>query len=161
MIASILGIILISFVIIIALLLLGFFLSSRPRLNKLKGSLEALMAFGQDGAQIHFVRGKSERALTFDVKIVGGVKQLYFYVDPLKLDADQRSTFEEIVKEMDLKIGPRRGKARSRTVCVGSSAQRAEELARRTATEIFHWTSLTRFRFQMSKFVISDVKVCI
>jgi hypothetical protein len=139
------------------LILLGFavatvaivlFFTVRPGLRKVKGGLDFLLAYGRDGAEFRFIHVPTGKQIAFRLHMVGGVKQIYFLVDRLQLVPEERAALLQILESKGLKLQARRNRTKNEFVNVGHSAEMANELAWQVASEIMHWTGLTRFKFE-------------
>lgn len=132
----------------VAMVAIVLFFTFRPGLRKLKGGLDFMSVYGLDGAEFGFIHPGTGGQIAFRLHMVGGVKQIYFLVDRLQLAPEERATLLKILERRGLKLQARRNRAKSEYVNVGHSAELANELACQVASEIMHWSRLTRFRHE-------------
>ena len=124
------------------------FLLRQPNIHNIKGGLDFMFAYGSNDSEIRFVHPRSGKQLAFRLRLVGGVKQLYFLVDRLQLAPAERTTLLQILDQRGLKLQTRRNKAKSEFVNAGHSREPANEVAWQVATEIMRWTRFTRLRYE-------------
>jgi hypothetical protein len=132
----------------VAMAAIALFFTVRPGLRKVRGGLDFMLAYGLDGAEFRFTHRRSGKQIAFCLRIVGGVKQLYFLVDRLLLVPEERAALLKILEHRGLKLQARRDRVKSEFVNVGHSPELANELACQVASEIMHWSRLTRFEHE-------------
>ncbi len=125
----------------------AWLMPSRLSLSTIAPVLEVLWQFGRDRTVHRCKHKKSGKELVFELRVVGGIKQLHLHIPPLGLNEFEHSTlkdwFSRHTSETDgVSVG-------SRTVNFGTSLPAAIKLTRQFGLNFLNWSENERLKLYM------------
>jgi hypothetical protein len=156
------------FLLVISLVGVGLFFLRPKRLSPrtIDSVLDFLWAYGKDRAKQTVTHRHSGRQVCFELRMVGGVKQLYCSIHAPELSRPESEKLQNWLVE-GAKVQVNRSSRNSKTLVLGYSLQETTALSRRIMVDFLGWGErdrldvsgdLTKFSIIIPSYLRAEVK---